>query len=336
MWKIMPLISIIVPVYQVKEYLTQCIESILNQTYSTLEIILVDDGSSDGSVEICDQYARRDQRIQVIHKENGGLSSARNAGLKQARGDFIGFIDSDDWIEPQMYEMLYNAISDKGDIAVCNYFYDDIGREYEACNRNSFMVDSYQALELLIADEIPNYAWNKLYRRNLFQGLNFPEGRYYEDVAIMYLLFERANYVSFLGKALYHYRYRKSGIIGNRNLSGKLDYCEFRLERWSYCETKYPELKYKHIHGIADATVRMVASYIMSNRIEKRLNMLRRHKIKEFYEANIESYGYTLSAMEKIIFYLDTREIYLLDLIAIGLEMIRRQVNKCRRKMSIH
>lgn len=328
MQKDLPLISIIVPVYQVEEYISQCIESILKQTYTNLEIILVDDGSEDRSGEICDKYAEDEQRIRVIHKLNGGLSDARNAGLAVAAGEYIGFVDSDDWIEPGMYETLYSVLEHKGDIAVCNYYYDDVGKERVVMCGKEGMFDTYSALEKLIADETPNYAWNKLYHKDIFEGILFPQGKKFEDVAIMYLLFERADTICFLDKPLYHYRYRQSGIIGNKSVSGMLDYCEFRIDRYRYFEVKYPNMCCRHIHGIADATVRMAADYIISNGKERRKNIRRRYIIRQYYDENIVKHGYMLSRMERLIFYLATRQRYLSDVLAVVLEVIRRKVVK--------
>lgn len=328
MQEYLPLISVIVPVYQVEDYLSQCIDSILNQTYTNLEIILVDDGSKDNSGNICDEYARKDKRIRVIHKQNGGAPSARNAGLAVILGKYVGFVDPDDWLEPGMYETLYNAIECGNDIAVCSYYYDDIGREYVVGGKESFTVNSYQALEMLISDEITNHTWNKLYARELFEDLSFPNIKSFDDVAIMYLLFDKANMICVVNNPLYHYRFRKTGLMGTKRISDMLDYCELRIERYKYCKVKYPDMCCKHIRGIADATVRMAAANIMCHHEERQNNRHRRHIIRSYYDEN-KQYGYMLSGMEKIIFYLSTREKYFLDILAVGLEVIRRKISKC-------
>lgn len=328
MQKVLPLISIIVPVYQVEEYLPQCIESILDQTYTNLEIILVDDGSKDKSGQLCDEYAKREQRIRVIHKQNGGVSSARNAGLTIASGEYIGFVDSDDWIEPEMYEALYNAMEYNTNIAVCNYYYDDVGKERMVMCGKEGKLNTCSALEMLVSDETPNYAWNKLYHKEIFKRIVFPQGKKFEDVAVMYLLFEKAETVCFVNKSLYHYRYRKSGIIGQKSVSDMLDHCEFRIDRYRYFEKKYPDMHCKHIHGIADATVRMAAAYIRCNGKERRDNVQRRYAIKQYYDENIGKYGYMLNKMERTIFYLSTRQRYLTDVLAVVLEVIRRKAVK--------
>ena len=188
----MKLISIIVPVYNVENYLGKCVESILNQTFKDFELILVDDGSSDKSGVMCDQYKEQDKRIKVVHKENGGLSSARNAGLEVAEGEYIGFIDSDDWIMPDMYQFLYDmAIISNADIAQCGFRkVDEEGYEYgEDSVSKSFVTKQYtgqEAIKQLYGKtqdkEINFLTWNKLYRSTLFSNLHFSEGKNNEDV----------------------------------------------------------------------------------------------------------------------------------------------------------
>ena len=184
-----PKISVIVPVYKVEKYLDRCVESIVNQTYKNLEIILVDDGSPDNCPAICDAWANKDERIKVIHKENGGVSSARNRGIDAATGDYIGFVDSDDWIEPDMYELLAdNAKKYDADISRCGYFVDwpdhiaQVGNGgillYEDIERRCEMLRSYHLVSAL---------WNKIYRRELFEEERLDESlRITEDWQINY------------------------------------------------------------------------------------------------------------------------------------------------------
>lgn len=208
------LISIIVPVYNVKDYLGECVKSLLNQTYFNIEIILVDDGSTDGSDQMCDEFAREDSRIIVIHKSNGGLSDSRNKGLDIARGEYIGFVDSDDWIEPQMYEKLYNKIkSGSHDIAVCGLI-----REY----KNKSVIEPLRELvytrdnslsALLLGIELHDHAWSKLYHNKVFNNVRFPTGKFYEDVLTTYKTFLNAHSVVVEHSPLYHYRQRGGSII---------------------------------------------------------------------------------------------------------------------------
>ena len=179
-------ISVIVPVYKVEKYLNRCVESICKQSYSNLEILLVDDGSPDSCPQMCDEYAKADSRIIVIHKENGGLSSARNAALEVATGDYVICVDSDDYIHPRAVEKLYQAcVMYQADIAMGLHFVekgekllieDPVVDEVE-------IYSAVEALQVLLADKkMRNYAWNKLYKRELFEEVRYPEGRNYEDI----------------------------------------------------------------------------------------------------------------------------------------------------------
>ena len=182
------LISVIVPVYKVEEYLDECVQSLINQTYTNLEIILVDDGSPDGCPQMCDDWAMRDARIKVIHKKNGGLSDARNAGLDICTGDYVAFVDSDDWIKPEMYRYMYDAIKrEKADICACNIISCYPNREVSWGGKAYTVGDSETMLDRLYSDSaFPVCAWNKLYRRELWQEFRFPVGKICEDAFTTY------------------------------------------------------------------------------------------------------------------------------------------------------
>ena len=166
------LISVIVPVYKVEKYLNRCVNSIINQIYKNLEIILIDDGSPDKCPYICDEWSKRDSRIKVLHKQNGGLSDARNAGLKIATGEFIGFVDSDDWIAPEMYERLLTAIiKDQSDIAECNVkmvWKNNLQSKMLLQQNNCVLKRDEAQLELLNESKLKQPVWNKLYKGNTF------------------------------------------------------------------------------------------------------------------------------------------------------------------------
>lgn len=207
-----PVISVIVPVYHVEKYLDKCVESIVKQTYKALEIILVDDGSPDRCPEICDGWAKKDSRIKVIHKKNGGVSTARNAGLDAASGEFIGFVDGDDIIFPEFYKTLViQALDNEADISACafNRLHDDYSEYVE----NSCYIreqKNYSAQELLQEYfKTCKGEWvslcNKIIRSSLFSGIRFPQGRVFEDWTLAPVLYSRAAKISFTPEKYYGY-----------------------------------------------------------------------------------------------------------------------------------
>lgn len=206
--EILPLISIIVPVYNVKDYLEKCLQSICGQTYKNLEIILIDDGSSDGSGELCDLFAQRDGRIKVIHQANAGQSAARNRGLDIAQGEFLGFVDSDDWIEPDMYEFLYRLLKEnEADISICSHYRDKGGKSVvKFASGKQFMFTRDEAVRALVVDkQVRNYLVDKLFKRRLFENIRLPLNRVYEDLAISYKVFYGAERVALQEIPKYHY-----------------------------------------------------------------------------------------------------------------------------------
>lgn len=239
------LISVIVPVYNVEKYLKKCIKSIMSQSYTNLEIILINDGSTDNSGKICDELKEQDKRIKVIHKSNGGLSDARNAGLKIANGKYIGFVDSDDYIAEDMFETLYN-INKKynSDISIVSFYeiYKDkiIGVRDSKKLQELTKIDAMK--ELLIDTNIQSYAWNKLFRRELFEGLEFPTNKNFEDIATTLLLFEKANKVVLLEEPKYYYVRRDDSIVGVRNYKTYKDYLDVIYDKYKYLDGKYEEL----------------------------------------------------------------------------------------------
>lgn len=238
-------ISIIIPVYKVEAYLRKCLDSVIGQTYRELEIILVDDGSEDNCGRICDEYAGRDERIRVIHQQNGGVSAARNAGLAIASGDYLGFVDSDDWIEPDMYAYLLQGLKKEGaDIAVCGH-YDCCRDKLHARGPESTAVcTTEEALRLLLKnDRIQNNLWDKLYRREMFQGIAFPTGRVYEDFAVMDRVFVKAQRVAILPGRKYHYLMRADSIAGAASLRNQVDHCEMAKQRYDRLAETWPQLR---------------------------------------------------------------------------------------------
>lgn len=211
-----PLISIIVPVYNAQKYLKKSVDSILSQTYSNLEIILVDDGSEDCSSIICDEYARHDSRVKVIHQKNLGVGAARNSGLKILKGKYVGFVDSDDWIEPDMYEVLYSLVSkNKADIGIINFCIDELRNNKKNCE--SELISSNTAIkELFSGSKYQGHVWSKLFPTRYFDSIIFPENiTILEDLMVSALLFEKADKVSYCSYRCYHYNVRKDSAMHN-------------------------------------------------------------------------------------------------------------------------
>lgn len=232
-------ISVIVPVYNVEDYLEECIDSILNQTYSNLEIILVDDGSPDNCGQICDDYAKKDNRIKVIHKENGGLSDARNIGIENSIGKYITFIDSDDCVNKKYIEILYNQlINTKSDISVCSYktFNDFYIDEDFKLNDTEILTRQEILLKLYGENNRINYvvSWGKLYKKKLFDTISFPKGKIHEDEYTTYKLYEECNLVSYTSLQLYYYRVRNDSIMKKKISRKRLDALQAFDEQLDY------------------------------------------------------------------------------------------------------
>lgn len=214
-----PLISIIVPVYNIEFFLEKCIKSIINQTYKNIEIILVNDGSTDRSGDICNFYSKYDQRVKVINKKNGGLSDARNVGIVASSGKFIGFVDGDDWIEPDMYEVLYDAMQHSdADVAICG-FYRNIGDRVveERETGNTLIYSGKEILKRLLSNDneyqICLAVWNRLYKRELIKDIRFPYGKSYEDIIYDTEVFYKCNRCVYVDKRKYHYLVGREGSI---------------------------------------------------------------------------------------------------------------------------
>ncbi len=236
-------LSIIIPIYNVEPYLRRCLDSVVSQTCRDMEIILVDDGSPDNCGAICDKYAAKDKRIVVIHKENGGVSSARNAGLKRAAGDWIGWVDPDDWVEPDMYQyLLENARKFGADIAVCGHHkvYED-SRKFSGWGEVR-VLDNEQAMrELLENDVLQSYCCDKLWRRELWEGITFPLGRTFEDMYMVPLVFQRAGKTVLLPEAKYFYRQHQESIVANVSLPNRLNHYAAADFRYKSLRETYPQ-----------------------------------------------------------------------------------------------
>ena len=236
------LISIIIPVYKVEKYLEKCIESVLKQTYTNLQIILVDDGSPDNCGKICDEYAKKDS----IHKANGGLSDARNVGISKAKGRYIGFVDSDDYIKEDMYEILLNLIKKyDADVSICNLY--DVIDGNECIRNKENGIREYSRLdilkEVLLDKNIQSYAWNKLYEKELFDEIKYPIRKKYEDIGTTFYVFEKCNKIVVTSEPEYYYLKRSDSLVNNVTESTVLDYTEIIIQRYLYTKENIKELK---------------------------------------------------------------------------------------------
>ena len=231
-------ISIIVPVYKVEKYLKKCVDSILAQTFSDFELILVDDGSPDNSGRICDDYAKKDARVRVVHKQNGGLSSARNAGIEVAKGKYLGFVDSDDYIAEDMYELLYKAIiKEEADLSICGIYDVYEGKDPIIKPTIKKTVTAEEALLLILQGNIISvHAVNKLYKRELFSTIRYPEGKYHEDSFIIVDLLNQCHKVAIDSEQKYYY-YHRLGSINTESFSEK------QFEFIEACENNEIKLK---------------------------------------------------------------------------------------------
>ncbi|WP_296117110.1 glycosyltransferase [uncultured Eubacterium sp.] len=310
------LISVIVPVFNVEKYLVQCLESIINQTYKNLEIILCDDGSFDSSSEICDRYKILDNRVQVIHKKNGGLSDARNAGIDIAKGKYLTFVDSDDFILPNMIELLYDiCITYQTDFAMCQCMEcndeDDITCLcLNPSKKNVVIFENIKKMEAyLVTNKIETTAWKKLYRKNLFDDLRFPKGKIHEDAFTTYLLVDKAKRIGVTNEIGYVYRRNPLSIM-NRGFSLKrLDIIEAKNKQLKFIKNKYPKL-YKYgctdlIYACNFCLKEMELGDFYDENIEKMIQKTYRQYSKYYLKAHNVSFKgklFTLCAFIKTKF----------------------------------
>lgn len=250
-------VSVIVPIYKVEKYLNKCIQSIVNQTYDNLEILLIDDGSPDNCPKICDEWAEKDKRIKVFHKKNGGLSDARNFGIIKATGTYIYFIDSDDYIHEEMIATLYNDIIEThSDMSCVNYLKVTENQE----NIKLVLESEREILSPLEAHKLSfsttkfgNYVWNKLYKKELFDNIQFPISKKMEDLAIMYLLIDKCKQICFNNVSLYFYVQREGSILSNPNSSLMFDKMEFTIQKYVFLKNKYDFIYENELVTLASA-----------------------------------------------------------------------------------
>lgn len=256
-------ISVIIPVYRVEAYLEKCILSVSAQSYPELEIILVDDGSPDNCGEICDRYALQDARIRVIHQKNRGLSGARNAGLDEASGSYILFVDSDDFIHSDMIRILYeNMRETKADISVCGFLPVKDGEEVSFNTQEEQERKVFEGEEVMHCLQYRNLltvvAWNKLYKRSLFEQLRYPEGKLQEDEFLIHHLLDICGRIVFTDRKLYYYLQRTGSIMGTLNWKSIED-------GWQACEERLVFLQDHGYHQMAEWTKLQMLHYICKN-----------------------------------------------------------------------
>ncbi len=239
------LVSVIVTAYNIEKYLPRCLDSLLKQTYKPLQIIVVDDGSTDKTSEICDAYAKDNENISIIHKGNGGPSAARNAGLKIAGGAYIGYVDGDDWTEPDMYEKMLEACLEKeAEIAICTYRQVGEGAEEIHPTGNVIELNREETLELYISGDeqyhIYHSVWSKLFKKEIIEDYTFREGRKSEDIMYSTMALTRASKCVFLDTPYYNYMVDRTGSIMNSRLDERRfqDEIPFWKEQIAYLRDK--------------------------------------------------------------------------------------------------
>lgn len=285
----LPLISVIVPVYNVEEFLPRCMNSLLRQTYRNLEIILVDDGSTDNCSSLCDEFAKQDKRIKVIHKTNGGLSDARNAGMKVMTGEYVSFIDSDDWINIHFYEVLMDVMKKEDcDIVQCEreILYEEKGEfGSDIADYNVETYEAKEALELLIEEKrFKQVVWNKLYKRENIR-LEFAKGKTNEDEFWTYRIFGEADKIAYVNVPMYYYFQREGSIINSLYSLKRLHAIEALVERYQYMQDRYPALTDKAAFSVYCACLyayQMSIKYLDKNDKRKACEYIK-NVVKEFY-----------------------------------------------------
>ena len=281
----MALVSVIVPVYKVEQVVKNCIESILNQTFTDFELILVDDGSPDNCPKMCDDYAEKDSRIKVVHKENGGLSDARNVGMEVATGEYVSFIDSDDYISLDFYETLLETIVDNdSDIVECSVvkFYENEKFDEYSDDLKVTNYETVDALDGLISENpFKQHVWNKLYKSSVALDIPYAVGKLNEDEFWTYQVFGKAKKVTRINKTMYYYFQRNGSIMGNGYNIRRLDALEGKMNRQAYIEKNFPILTTKakvDLYGSCMFAYQCVLKFMSGNDKKKAGKIIRDYK----------------------------------------------------------
>lgn len=313
-------ISIIIPIYNAKDYLRRCLDSVVKQTNSNLEIILVDDGSTDTSLTICNEYAEKDARIVVVSQKNQGVSAARNKGIEIATGDYLGFVDSDDVLSPNMYDILMKLQeSTNADITSCRYT--KFTNQYDFSITNHYSsYNQTEALFLLLEEkELTNFLWDKLFKKSLFENIKFKEGLIFEDLDVMYKLFAKMNKITLSHSILYAYYQREDSYVHTYAYNKIANYIMIYQERYQFLSKNYPSLQeqltFSRVHSIF-IVFRMIT-------LSKNKQLLDDQMILEQYQLlkqDISKTAYHTTRLKKILiqllsfnrylFYFITRLLY--------------------------
>ena len=283
-----PLLSVIVPVYNVEEYLARCVDSILQQTYRNLEVILVDDGATDASGAICDAYAASDCRVKVLHKENGGLSSARNAGLEAATGEYIAFVDSDDWITPDAYAHLLDLMQKYSVKLVCGGRFDVDGKTGEKtvglCPKKEEVISSEELVgRIFLWQGCDSSACDKLYHRSLLEQYRYPEGKVCEDVPVTYKIVLATERAALSDRPFYHYYHRTGSISKGAPITqNSFHFSQHTEEIYPYIREHYPAIaaqaRYLRVRSLSHILLRLDQS---EAEVREKYNGEYRHAKKE-------------------------------------------------------
>ena len=279
----MKLVSIVIPVYNVEKYLEECLESIKNQTYKNFEALLVDDGSTDSSGTICDRYAIIDERFKVIHKENGGAASARNMALKIAKGEYITFVDSDDYVELNfLHELVTNV--DDCDIVQCN---EKVVYKNKKINMDTIKSETYNKVEFLevyLNNWMCSLLHNKLFKRNVINNISFEEGHIVDDEYFTYLCVLQSKKIKQIDNVLYNYRMRKTGVMRNEMTVHRInvDRVDFLYKRYKNIKN-INEIKDIYIHDLIDQYLNIMTDYYIN---EKLINVIKKRLLLIFFQVS--------------------------------------------------
>lgn len=296
-------VSIVVPIYNVEKYINKCVDSILNQTYKNLQVILVDDGSPDNCGKIADEYAKKDFRIEVIHKENGGLSDARNFGVKEVTGDFTLFVDSDDWLDKNMVEtMVYTINKFNADVVQAGFYYayedhllyDD--RYYPETSKPIVLNNNELMRELVINEKVKNFAWGKLYKTSLIKDIPFKKGVLFEDVFWAHNVMKNVIKYVIIHKPLCYYLQRDDSIVASYSIRN-LDILKGLKERHKFIENNYKELTNKSLNLILRTSMFHYNLLVMNSSEDK--SGIYRKEIRKYILKNYKDLKKSINNEEK-------------------------------------